>query len=145
MTYAERSLMALSRRECVALLGQEKIGRAVFTDRALPAVVPVTFAIQDDAVLMCTAADTRLAAAASRGVLAFQADDIDPSTRGGWSVVVVGVAELVDDPAEQARIRLVLEPWVPGRNEVFIRLPLKVVTGRRILGSDESDLQAAAL
>lgn len=145
MTYAERSLMALSHRECVALLGKEKIGRAVFTDRALPAVVPVTFAIQDDAVLMCTAADTRLAAAASRGVLAFQADDIDPSTRGGWSVVVVGVAELVDDPAEQARIRLVLEPWVPGRNEVFIRLPLKVVTGRRILGSDESDLQATAL
>jgi uncharacterized protein len=136
--YAERSLMALSRRECVALLSEEKIGRAVFTERALPAVVPVTFAIYNDAVVMCTSADTRLAAAASRGVLAFQADAIDPSTRGGWSVVVVGVAELVDDPVEQARIRLVLEPWVPGQNEVFIRLPLKVVTGRRILGSGES-------
>jgi uncharacterized protein len=137
MMYAERSLTALSRRECVALLGQETIGRAVFTERALPAVVPITFAIHDDAVVMCTSADTRLAAAASRGVLAFQADDIDPSTRGGWSVVVVGVAELVDDPVEKARIRLVLQPWVPGQNEVFIRLPLKVVTGRRILGAGE--------
>jgi nitroimidazol reductase NimA-like FMN-containing flavoprotein (pyridoxamine 5'-phosphate oxidase superfamily) len=145
MMYAERSLTALSRRECVALLGQETIGRAVFTERALPAVVPITFAIHDDAVVMCTSADTRLAAAASRGVLAFQADDIDPSTRGGWSVVVVGVAELVDDPVEKARIRLVLQPWVPGQNEVFIRLPLKVVTGRRILGAGESQPEDPAV
>jgi uncharacterized protein len=134
MIYAERALTALSRRECVGLLAGQQIGRVVFTERALPAVVPVTFAVHDDAVVMCTAADTRLAAAATRGVLAFQVDDIDPSTRSGWSVVVVGVAELVDDHAEQARLRLVLQPWVPGRNVVFIRLPLKVVTGRRIGG-----------
>lgn len=139
MTYAERSLTALSRRECVALLARSQIGRVVFTERALPAVVPVTYSIHDDAVVICTAADTRLAAAATRGVLAFQVDDIDPAVRNGWSVVVVGVAELVEDPTEQARIRLVLDPWVPGRNELFIRLPLKVVTGRRILATGESD------
>jgi nitroimidazol reductase NimA-like FMN-containing flavoprotein (pyridoxamine 5'-phosphate oxidase superfamily) len=138
MMYAERSLTALSRRDCVALLVDKQVGRVVFTERALPAVVPVTFAICDDAVVMCTAADTRLASAATRGVLAFQVDDIDPNTRSGWSVVVVGVAEVVDDPAEQARIRCVLQPWAPGQNEVFIRLPLKVVTGRRILAG-ESD------
>jgi nitroimidazol reductase NimA-like FMN-containing flavoprotein (pyridoxamine 5'-phosphate oxidase superfamily) len=139
MMYAERSLTALSRRDCVDLLSREQIGRAVFTERALPAIVPITFAIYEEAVVMCTAADTRLAAAATRGVLAFQVDDIDPITRSGWSVVVVGVAELVDDPAEQARIGLVLQPWAPGRNEVFIRLPLKVVTGRRVGGSPDSD------
>jgi uncharacterized protein len=144
MMYAERSLTALSRRECVALLEDAQVGRVVFTERALPAVVPVTFTIHDDAVVMCTAADTRLAAAATRGVLAFQVDDIDPDTRSGWSVVVVGVADLVDDPVEQARIRLVLEPWAPGRNEVFIRLPLKVVTGRRIGASGESGDEVAA-
>ncbi len=137
MIYTERSLAALSHRDCVALLTGAQVGRAVFTERALPAVVPVNFIVQDDAVVMCTAADTRLAAAASRGVLAFQVDDIDPITRSGWSVVVVGVAELVDSPEEQARIHLRLQPWAPGRNEVFIRLPLKVVTGRRISASGD--------
>jgi nitroimidazol reductase NimA-like FMN-containing flavoprotein (pyridoxamine 5'-phosphate oxidase superfamily) len=136
--------MALSHRDCIALLSGAKIGRAVFTERALPAVVPVNFIVQDDAVVMCTAADTRLAAAATRGVLAFQVDDIDPVTRSGWSVVVVGVAELVDNPAEQAGIHLLLQPWAPGRNEVYVRLPLKVVTGRRIQASDESDREGAA-
>jgi nitroimidazol reductase NimA-like FMN-containing flavoprotein (pyridoxamine 5'-phosphate oxidase superfamily) len=145
MIYAERSLTALSRRDCVALLASGQVGRVVFTERALPAIVPVTFAVHGDAIVMCTAADTRLAAAATRGVLAFQVDDIDPRRRSGWSVVVVGVAELVDDPEEQARIRVVLEPWAPGRNEVFIRLPLKVVTGRVILGPGESDRALSAV
>jgi uncharacterized protein len=145
MIYAERSLMALSHPECVALLSGAQVGRAVFTERAMPAVVPVNFIVQDDAVVMSTAADTRLAAAASRGVLAFQVDDIDPVTRSGWSVVVVGVAELVDSPAEQARIHVMLQPWAPGRNVVFVRLPLKVVTGRRILAPGDSEFADEAV
>jgi uncharacterized protein len=129
----ERSLVALSRRECVALLADKQMGRAVFTERAMPAIVPVAFAIDGDAIVLCTASDTRLASAATSGVLAFQVDDIDPHTRSGWSVVVVGVAELVEARQEQASIRCLLEPWVPGTSDVFIRLPLRVVTGRRIL------------
>ena len=143
MTYAERSLIALSHRECLTLLSSAHVGRAVFTERALPAVVPVNFIVQDDTIVMCTARDTRLASAATRGVLAFQVDDIDATTRSGWSVVVVGVGELVDSPLEHARIRCLLEPWAPGDNEVFIRLPIKVVTGRRILASDGSGREPA--
>ena len=40
----ERALVALSRRECLALLRTEQVGRAVFTDRALPQILPVTYA-----------------------------------------------------------------------------------------------------
>jgi nitroimidazol reductase NimA-like FMN-containing flavoprotein (pyridoxamine 5'-phosphate oxidase superfamily) len=139
MTGTERSLEALSSRECIALLTGKQVGRAVFTERALPAVVPVNFAVHSDAIVLCTASDTRLASAASRGVLAFQVDDIDPQTRSGWSVVVVGVAELVESSQEQASIRSLLRPWAPGTNDVFIRLPLRVVTGRRILATSMSE------
>jgi nitroimidazol reductase NimA-like FMN-containing flavoprotein (pyridoxamine 5'-phosphate oxidase superfamily) len=139
MMGTERSLVALSRRECVALLASQQLGRAVFTERAMPAIVPVTFALHGDAIVLCTASDTRLASAATRGVLAFQVDDIDPHTRSGWSVVVVGVAELVVGSQEQASIRGLLDPWVPGTNDVFIRLPLRVVTGRRILATSAAD------
>jgi nitroimidazol reductase NimA-like FMN-containing flavoprotein (pyridoxamine 5'-phosphate oxidase superfamily) len=139
MIHAERSLTSMSRRECLTLLAESAVGRAVFTERAMPAVVPVNFVVQDDAIVMCTSPGSRLAAAATGGVLAFQVDDIDPSSRTGWSVVVVGVAELVDNPVEQARARTLLHPWAPGRYEVFLRLPVKVVTGRRILANDESE------
>jgi nitroimidazol reductase NimA-like FMN-containing flavoprotein (pyridoxamine 5'-phosphate oxidase superfamily) len=142
MVQGERSLTALSRHECVRLLSDASVGRVVFTERAMPAVVPVTFAIQDDAVVMCTASDTRLASAATGGVLAFQVDEIDRATRTGWSVVVVGVAYLVESRLEQARIRCLVKPWAPGRNDVYIRLPLTTVSGRRIEAAAEERLSS---
>ena len=137
-----RSLEALSRRESIELLSGEVVGRVVFTHSALPAVVPVTFAIFDDAVVLRTAEGTRLAAAADRGVLAFEADEIDPVARTGWSVVVTGIAELVTDPIGRARIHSVVEPFAPGDNDVHVRLPLTVVTGRRVTCTARSPVAA---
>ena len=128
----ERALVVLSRRECVTLLRGEQVGRVVFTERALPAVLPVSFAMLDDAVVLATSSESRLAQAARGGVLAFEVDRLDPATRSGWSVVVTGMPSCVDEPAEQARILSVLETWAPGRHDLLLRLPLTVVTGRRI-------------
>jgi len=135
MTPGVLSLEQLSHTDCVQLLIRAQVGRVVFTVAALPAVVPVTFAVLDDAVVMCTASDTRLAAAADGGVLAFEIDDLDPPSRTGWSVVVTGVAELVTDALTRARIHGMVAPWAPGHHDVFIRLPLTVVTGRRIVAA----------
>ena len=128
----ERALVVLSQRECLALLRTEQVGRVVFTERALPAVIPVTFAVLDDAIVLATRAGSRLARSVHGGVLAFEADRLDPVTRTGWSVVVTGMPEYVVDPAEEARIRTVLDPWAPGGNNLVLRLPLTVMTGRRI-------------
>jgi nitroimidazol reductase NimA-like FMN-containing flavoprotein (pyridoxamine 5'-phosphate oxidase superfamily) len=132
MSHEVRSLEMLSHKDCLALLGLAHIGRAVFTVAALPAIVPVTFGVHDDAVVLCTSADSRLAVAANGSVLAFQVDELDPVSRTGWSVVVTGVAELVTDPAERVRLSGLVAPWAPGQRDVFIRLPFTVVTGRRI-------------
>ena len=116
----------------------------MFTERALPAVVPVTFALHADGIVMRTFGYTSLAAAAARGgVLAFELDHIDPASRTGWSVVVLGEPELVTNAEERARINLVLEPWAPGHHDVCIRLPLTVVTGRRIASSGSAPATSA--
>lgn len=135
MTHEVRSLELLSHTECMQLLTHAQVGRVVFTVAALPAVVPVTFAVLDDAVVMCTGADTRLAAAADGGVLAFEIDELDPTSRTAWSVVVTGVAELVTDPVSRSRIHGMMAPWAPGHFDVFIRVPLTVVSGRRIVAA----------
>jgi nitroimidazol reductase NimA-like FMN-containing flavoprotein (pyridoxamine 5'-phosphate oxidase superfamily) len=132
MTYAVRSLELLSHRECLQRLNAAHVGRVVFTVDALPAVVPVTFAVQDDAVVLCTQADTRLAAAADGSVLAFEIDELDPASRTGWSVVVTGVAEVVAQPLTRARIHSSVAPWAPGHHDVYVRLPMTMVTGRLI-------------
>lgn len=136
MLHEERSLEAMSHSESVELLSRSQVGRVVFTERAMPAVAPVTYVLHADSIVMHTSGDTRLAAAAARGgVLAFEVDDIDPTSRTGWSVVVLGEPRLVTSAEERARMHLVLEPWAPGQFDVCIRLPLTVVTGRRIVAA----------
>jgi len=140
----ERSLEAMSHRESIAMLAATSVGRVVFTVAALPAIVPVTFALHGDAIVMRTSAGTRLALAADHGVLAFEADDVDAVTRTGWSVVVTGIAEVVTDPMQSAVIHGMVEPFAPGHNDVCVRLPLALVTGRRVAAGPACGLSAAA-
>lgn len=142
----ERSLEALSEQDAVALLSTSPVGRVVFTVGALPAIVPVAFAVHDGAVVMRTAPESRLARAAPGGVLAFEIDDVDPQTRTGWSVVVMGVATVVADPVQRAAINGLVEAFAPGRDDVCIRLPLTVVTGRRVTAAkDQSPVETRLL
>lgn len=133
MVHDERSLVALTRGECVALLRTGCVGRVVFTERALPAVLPVTYGMLGEEIVIRTEGDSRLAVAARNGVLAFEVDDIDMQSRTGWSVVVTGVPALTTDPADLDQVATVLDPWLPTPSDVVVRIPATVVTGRRIV------------
>ena len=76
------------------------MGRLVYTRRALPAVTPVNYAVRDGAIWIWTASTSSLAQAVRGAVVAFEVDEIDSDALGGWSVVVLGVAELVVAPHE---------------------------------------------
>jgi nitroimidazol reductase NimA-like FMN-containing flavoprotein (pyridoxamine 5'-phosphate oxidase superfamily) len=108
----------LSRDECLALLAGAWTARVAFTERALPAIVPVTYSLAGGH-LMLRIPDEGLAARLHGQVVAFQVDDADASREAGWSVQVTGTAVVLsgpDDPARQAAVSL-----VPG-----------TITGRRI-------------
>jgi nitroimidazol reductase NimA-like FMN-containing flavoprotein (pyridoxamine 5'-phosphate oxidase superfamily) len=127
-----RSLEAIGQAECLRLLSGAVVGRMVFTDGALPAVVPVTFAVDGDSVVCRTAGGSRLAQAADGGVLALEADELDVPRRSGWSVVATGIAEVVTDDDEARRLAGLVQPWAPGTHDVTIRLRATVLTGRRV-------------
>ncbi len=121
----------LSRDECLRLLRSVPYGRLVYTVDALPAVQPVNFSVRDDAIVVRTMSDSKLAAATRNSVVAFQADQIDSQTRAGWSVTVVGRCEEVTDPAEQAElVRNGPEAWARPDSHRFIVVRAEQVTGR---------------
>lgn len=133
MEYNGNGREILDRRECLALLGSVPLGRVVFTERALPAVQPVNFALVEDCVIIRTAPRSKLATAMRGAVVAFEADDFDGAGDSGWSVTVVGQAHAVRDPAEVTQLsRLPLRPWEPGQRDQFIRIPSQHITGRRM-------------
>lgn len=124
----------LDRQECLRLLETVPIGRVVYTHKALPAILPVNFALDRDySVVLRTSADSRLAGAVDGAVVAFEADRIDEAERAGWSVVVTGKAVLVEDPEEIERLHHSgPRTWRPMRDGVFIRIASELVTGRRL-------------
>jgi uncharacterized protein len=133
-TTPAKPLAKLTEAEAVELLGTQEVGRLVFTRWALPAVAPVNFILREGAIWIWTASASSMWQAVRGSVVAFEVDQLDAGTRTGWSVVVLGVAELVTRPEEieEAR-RYGPEPWIPGRKEHLLRIPLKLVSGRRIV------------
>ncbi|MFC7328088.1 pyridoxamine 5'-phosphate oxidase family protein [Marinactinospora rubrisoli] len=135
MTIDTAGLEVLGRPECLRLLAAAPIGRIVFSDRALPAVQPVNFALHGTDIVVRTARESRLARATRDAVVAFEVDDFDAIARTGWSVMVVGIARAVTDVEELAELAaLPLDPWAPGPRPHLIRIETDIVTGRRIPG-----------
>jgi nitroimidazol reductase NimA-like FMN-containing flavoprotein (pyridoxamine 5'-phosphate oxidase superfamily) len=99
-----------------------------------PAVFPVNYALDGDAVVFRTAPGTKLEAI-SRSLVAFQVDCWAPSGTG-WSVVVEGFAQEVtsaDAPGLRERLAaLPLRPWAPGDRLHFVRIVPFTITGARL-------------
>ncbi len=126
-------LEVLSREESLALLASVPVGRVVYTDRALPAILPVNYVVDDDAVVFRTGAGSKLAAATREAVVAFEADSFDEATKSGWSVTVVGRSRLVEDDREIKRLgKLELHTWVLATRQHFVKIEMSQVSGRRL-------------
>jgi Pyridoxamine 5'-phosphate oxidase len=128
-----QELDVLDRKQCLELLQTVRVGRLVFTEDALPAVQPVNFRLFRDNVVIRVAGGVKLAAAARNFVVAFEADELDPDLRTGWSVTVVGHAQRITDVDELVEVSgTFIQPWVDGKRDHFIRIRTEKVTGRRL-------------
>ena len=123
----------LSQYECLRLMGSVPVGRIVYTRQALPGVELVNFTLDYDEIVIRTDGGGKLAAATRGAVVAFEADSLDPVSRSGWSVTVVGNSRAVTDIEEIRHLEQVTPmPWAPGTHDHFIRVSAVFVTGRRI-------------
>lgn len=134
--YQNDGFRELGTPECLRLLAKAPVGRVVHTRHALPAVLPVAFALDaDSSIVLRTSAASELARAVEGVVVAFEADEIDTAALTGWSVVVTGRAALVTDPAAVERLsRTGPRSWVAAPGEVFVRIEAELVTGRELVG-----------
>ncbi|HEX6873045.1 MAG TPA: pyridoxamine 5'-phosphate oxidase family protein [Micromonosporaceae bacterium] len=130
----QRQLEELTPAQALGLLASVPFGRIVFTDRALPAIRPVNHLVDGGSIVIRT--DLRAAVTRSTGptgaVVAYEADEIDPIGRVGWSVVVTGFARLVTDPDEIDRYHRLLVPWIGDGKDSVIRIHPEIVNGYRL-------------
>ena len=127
-----QELDVLNRRQCLDLLQGVRVGRLVFTENGLPEVQPVNFRLWRDDVVIRVAGGAKLAAATDKQVVAFEADELDPDLRTGWSVTIVGRAQELTEVDELVEVAgTFVEPWAEGRRDHFVRIRSEKITGRQ--------------
>ncbi|WP_280697343.1 pyridoxamine 5'-phosphate oxidase family protein [Kitasatospora sp. GP82] len=131
----DKRVETLSEAECLHLLSTVPIGRVVYTEHALPAVLPVAFEVTTDGRLMLALRAGHTVPRALDGtVAAFQGDQLDAVTRTGWSVLVHGRAEVVRDPVlREHLLHTGPRPWVTGQEQLFVTITPELLSGRRLL------------
>ncbi|WP_433726750.1 pyridoxamine 5'-phosphate oxidase family protein [Nocardia sp. CA-129566] len=131
------AVVELDRNTALSLLATVQLGRVVFSRNALPAIRPVNHLVEPDGrIIVRTRVASRLTLAVranSDVVVAYQADDIDPQLRTGWSVVVTGLARTVTDPVRIARYERLLHSWVDRVMDAVIEIEPSIVSGIRLI------------
>lgn len=122
---------------CLRLLAEVSVGRIGFVADGEVVVLPVNFVMDGQNVVFRTASGSKLASAQDRITVAFEADNYDDITQSGWSVLVNGRVEVVEDDGEIGRLsRLGLYAWGSSLERPYwIRIRPTSVTGRRTPGS----------
>jgi nitroimidazol reductase NimA-like FMN-containing flavoprotein (pyridoxamine 5'-phosphate oxidase superfamily) len=135
---ADRVMEELDKNECLRLIEQGGIGRIAYVGRFGPAVLPVNYKLQDEAIVFRTAEhgpldeDLRTGIADADYKVAFEIDEIDLAAGRGWSVLVQGPAHHVQGAGLDAARGAGVEPWAPGDRELFIQIVPSRITGRRV-------------
>jgi len=124
----------LSSRQCAALLRLGMVGRVAFSTPAGPHMVPVNYAVVDEAIVVRTSPYSLLGTHGRNTVVAFGVDGFDHELERGWSVQARGRMEVVTSHQELDRIREVADPspWANGVRALHLRLDWTELSGRQL-------------
>lgn len=129
-----KGLEILSPDECWDLLDKSSVGRIGFVDSGQPLILPVNHAVVGRHIVFRTARGAKLGSALMKRPVCFEVDDWDATNRTGWSVLVEGMSDIVDDEDELLALENVdLQPWADRvEKSNWIRILPEGLSGRRL-------------
>lgn len=126
-------LETLSTDECWQLLAKASVGRLAVSIENRPDIFPVNYRLDEETIVVKTAAGLKLAAATLGQGVAFEVDSLNEMAHTGWSVVVRGNAEEIEQLEELLDAdRLLIEPWAGGPKNRYLRITPTDIEGRRV-------------
>ena len=120
--------------ECAELLRAGLAGRVAMCTPLGPHVVPVNYAVVDEAIVVRTSPYSILGSHGRGAMLAVEIDQFDYERQRGWSVVARGRADAVTRADELRHIKQIWDPnaWAAGQRNLYLRVPWTELSGRRL-------------
>jgi nitroimidazol reductase NimA-like FMN-containing flavoprotein (pyridoxamine 5'-phosphate oxidase superfamily) len=132
MSTPGRRLEELPRDEAIELLSSVSMGRIGFTTGGLPTIRPVNHVVDGDDIVIRTHLESTMSAC-DGAVVAYETDRLDRRTRTGWSVIVTGVASVMDNPLEIDRFENLVHPWIDQPVTYLLRIKSDVVDSLKLV------------
>lgn len=124
---------------CRVLLQTVPVARVVHVVSGEPHVALVNIAVDgEDVMVRCTPGSRLQTALSTPGApVLVEADEVDPETRSGWSVVARGHMTPVLEQVTVARLDRTTPPsWILGDSGgTWLRLTVEELTGRSVSGA----------
>lgn len=118
---------------CWELVASKQIGRLAVSIANDPDVFPLNYRVDDKSIVLQTLPGLKLAAAVLGNPVAFEIDDIDEETHTGWSVVIHGYGQEINQVEDRLHAEdLQVKPWASGEKGRYIRILPDRVSGRRV-------------
>ncbi len=126
-------LEELTPQDCWERLGAHGVGRIALPSGDAVDVSPVNYSVVDRTIVYRTT-ESRAASAERREEVSFEVDRVDDALRQGWSVLAVGPARRVTDPAEARALdrHSASRPWAGGVRPAWVSIAPRRVTGRDV-------------
>lgn len=120
------------------LLGRAEFGRVAFVVDGAPVIRPLNHVVLDGRIFVFTRHTSAFARAVKAGdgiQVAYEADEVEPDTRLGWSVLVAGTAVDVSRDPHAAQIGLQVESWMRDPLDMVIAVDAERVSGLRLVAA----------
>lgn len=129
---SEHGTEILSEAVCWERMRKTSVGRLGVHDDGQPVIYPIHYLVDGRSIVFRTRPDSKIAGAPSLERVAFEIDGFEQERGDAWSILVKGVAQLIDsDPAFAFADELPLFPWVAADRATWVRIVPVEVTGRR--------------
>ena len=131
----QRVPVELDPKHALELLGGAEFGRVAFLADGVPTIRPLNHVVLDGRIIIYTRHTSALAQAVRDRVnpqVTYQADEIEPRTRLGWSVLVTGTAADISRELHAEQLGLQVQSWMKHPLDMVIAIEPQEVTGLRL-------------
>jgi nitroimidazol reductase NimA-like FMN-containing flavoprotein (pyridoxamine 5'-phosphate oxidase superfamily) len=124
----------LTDEQCWELLKRNQIGRLAVVVAGRPDIYPVNYLVHEGQVIFKTAEGSKLASVMTHHEVAFEIDGYDETTNEAWSVVVAGMARVLNREADlDLADTLPLFPWNLDPKNHYVAIDADALSGRRFV------------